>query len=150
MYAFDLFFLPLHPFFLDRPSFPLINITPSHPPLLILYPTSSHPRLSILPLLELLLPLLLPLPLHLPDLLGRRILDQIGAIRQAAPLGQAIGDIHDALAVEHVAAGLEEGLVFVGFEVYERGEEEDHVAAFVHDYYFGALVWGYLRRRKGR
>lgn len=61
------------------------------------------------------------------------VLNQVALIAQAAPLGQAIWDIHDALAVEHVAAGLEVGFVFVGVEVHERGEEQDHVAAFVHD-----------------
>lgn len=148
MYAFDLFFSPAS--FLFRP--PIFSSHKHHhftPPLPTPYPTSSHPRLSILPLLKFLLPLLLPLPLHLPDLLRRRILDEIRAIRQAAPLGQAIGDIHDALAVKHVAAGLEEGLVFVGFEVHERGEEEDHVAAFVHDYCFVCVSLGLFAQEEG-
>jgi hypothetical protein len=84
-------------------------------------------------LLHLLLALLLALPLELPDLLRRRVLNEITLVVDTAPLGQTIWDIHYTLAVEHVAAGLEVRLVLVGLEVNERREEQDHVAALVHD-----------------
>jgi hypothetical protein len=63
----------------------------------------------------------------------RAVLDKVGVTAQTAPLWQTIRDIHDALAVEHVAARLEVGLVLVALEVNKRREEQDHVAALVHD-----------------
>ena len=90
-------------------------------------------------ILHLLLTLLLPLPLQLPDLLRRAILNQITLIINTRPLRQAVGDVHNALAVEHVAARLEVRLVLVGLEVNQGWEEEDHVAPLVHD---GAVAEG--------
>jgi hypothetical protein len=95
--------------------------------------TSTLLRRLIRVVLHLLLALLLTLPLKLPDLLGRRVLNEIALVVDTAPLRQTIGDVHDTLAVEHVAAGLEVGFVLVGLEVDERWEEQDHVAALVHD-----------------
>jgi hypothetical protein len=126
-----------------------------HRLLTIISRTAMTNDLLVLTLFKLLLPLLLPLPLELPDLLGRAVLDQIAAVAQPTPLGQTIRDIHDALAVEHVAARLEEGLVLVRLEVDERGEQQDHVAALVHDgrvaegaaHFAGQLVLdGFFRR----
>lgn len=54
-------------------------------------------------------------------------------IGETGPLGESVGNVNDALAVEHVQAGLELSLVLVALEVDERGEEQDHVAALVHD-----------------
>lgn len=84
-------------------------------------------------ILHLLLTLLLPLPFQLPDLLRRAILNQITLIINTRPLRQAIGDVHNALTVEHVAARLEVRLVLVGLEVNQGWEEEDHVAPLIHD-----------------
>lgn len=115
--------------------------------------TSTLLRRLIRVLLHLLLTLLLALPLKLPDLLRRRVLNKITLVVDTAPLGQTIWDIHNALAVEHVTAGLEVRLIFVGLEVDERGEEQDHVAALVHDgavavraaHFAGQLVLDALR-----
>jgi len=54
-------------------------------------------------------------------------------LRETGPLWQPVGDVDDTLAVEHVAARLELLLVLIALEVHERGEEQDHVAALVHD-----------------
>lgn len=86
-----------------------------------------------LALLHLLIPLLFTLTLMLPNQIRRAVLNEIRFAAQTTPFGQTVGDIHDALAVEHVAAGLEVCLVLIRLEVHERGEEQDHVAALVHD-----------------
>jgi hypothetical protein len=109
---------------------PLPTLTPLLRPLL---------RSLIRVIFHLLLALLLPLPLELPNLLRRTILNQITLVINPGPLRQAVGDIHNALAVEHVAARFEVRLVLVGLEVDQGGEEEDHVAPFVHD---GAVAEG--------
>jgi hypothetical protein len=109
---------------------PLPTLTPLLRPLL-----SSLIRV----ILHLLLTLFLPLPLELPNLLRGTILNQITLVINPGPLRQTIGDIHNALAVEHVAARLEVRLVLVGLEVDQGWEEEDHVAPLVHD---GAVAEG--------
>ena len=86
-----------------------------------------------LTLAHLFVPLILALALMLTHHIGRAVLDKVGLTAQTAPLGQTIGDVHDTLTVEHVAARLEVGLVLIGLEVHKRGEEQDHVAALVHD-----------------
>lgn len=58
--------------------------------------------LLVLALLEALLALLLPLAGKLLDLLWRRVLDKLAVLVEAGPLGQTIGDVNAALAVEHV------------------------------------------------
>ena len=58
--------------------------------------------LLVLALRELLLALLLTLPLIFLDLFRRTVLDEIAVIVDAAPLRQAVRDIHDPLFVEHV------------------------------------------------
>jgi len=58
--------------------------------------------LLVLALCELLLALLLTLPLVLLNLLRRTVLDEIAVIVDAAPLRQAVRDIHDPLLVEHM------------------------------------------------
>lgn len=60
-------------------------------------------RSLILPLLEPLIPLLLPLPLPLSNHIRRTILNEIALSAETVPFGQTVGDVHDALAVEHVA-----------------------------------------------
>ncbi len=84
---------------------------------------------------------LLPLLLMLLTLLHLFLLHNIAIIIHAAalaidavPLGYAVTDIQDAARVEHVGLGLE-GLAALGGvdALDEGGEEEDHVAALVHD-----------------
>lgn len=107
--------------------------------------------LFVLALLKSLLSLLLALSLVLADKLWRAVLDEVAAVVETGPLGETVGDVHDTLAVEHVASedrvsiifremgledcipGLEVGLVLVVLEVNQAGEEQDHVSTLVHD-----------------
>lgn len=86
-----------------------------------------------LTLFQLLIPLLLAFTLMLANHIRWAVLNEIRIATQTAPFRKTVWDIHDTLAVEHVAAGLEVCLVFVGLEVHEGGEKKDHVAALVHD-----------------
>ena len=61
-------------------------------------------HLFVLALLKALVPLLLSLSLHLLDQLWRAILDEITLAAEPSPLGQPIWNVHDTLAVEHVAS----------------------------------------------
>ena len=56
----------------------------------------------MLALLEALLPLLLTLTQVLADLLRWRVLDKVTLLVKTSPLGQTVGDVDAALAVEHV------------------------------------------------
>lgn len=58
--------------------------------------------LLLLALLLALLPLFLALASVFLDLLGWRVLDEFTLLVEASPLGQTVGDIDAALAVEHV------------------------------------------------
>jgi hypothetical protein len=58
--------------------------------------------LLVLAILKALLPLLLALANILLDLLRRRVLNKIALLVEASPLGQTVGDVDAALAVEHV------------------------------------------------
>ena len=111
--------------------------------------------LLILSLVKPLLSLLLSLPLHLLDLLWRTVFNQLTLTAQPTPLRQPIWDVHDPLSIKHVAAGLEERFVFIRLQVDKRREQEDHIAALVHDgrvavraaHFAGELVLdGFLRR----
>jgi hypothetical protein len=86
-----------------------------------------------LSLLEFLRPLFLAFALQFLNLLLGAVLDQIALAIDATPLWQSVRNVHDTLSVKHVAPWFEVFLVFVGFQVDEGGEEEDHVASFVHD-----------------
>ena len=87
----------------------------------------------------------------LADKLWGAVLDEVAAIVETGPLGETVGDVHDTLAVEHVASAeefsmiirdtglrdciprLEVGLVLVVLKVNQAGEEQDHVSTLVHD-----------------
>ena len=100
--------------------------------------STQNPHSQRLTFLLLLPPLplsvhLFPLPLQLPHRLLRTILTQLTLIINARPLGLPIGNIHHPPRIEHVTARREILLIGVRLEMYERGEEQDHVAALVHD-----------------
>lgn len=57
----------------------------------------------VLALLEPLIALLLTLALILSHKIGWTVFDEVALLAQAAPLGETVWDVHDALAVEHVA-----------------------------------------------
>lgn len=64
----------------------------------------SAEHLGVFALREALLTLLLSLPSELLDLLWRRVLNEIAILVQTRPLGQTVGDVNAALAIEHVAS----------------------------------------------
>lgn len=61
--------------------------------------------LFVLALVELLLSLSLTLSLVLADKVWGAVLDEIARVVEARPLGKTIRNVHDTLAVEHVASG---------------------------------------------
>jgi len=50
-----------------------------------------------------------------------------------AHLGQTVWDIHHTLSVEHMASWLEFVHVILALELDEGGEQQNHVAALVHN-----------------
>jgi hypothetical protein len=107
--------------------------------------------LFVLAFVESLLSLGLTLSLVLADKLWGAVLDEIALVVKTGPLGETVRDIHDTLAVEHVASEqqvsmiarnmdlrvciprLEVCLVLVVLKVNQAGEEQDHVSTLVHD-----------------
>lgn len=61
--------------------------------------------LFVLALVELLLSLGLTLSLVLADKVWGAVLNQVASVVETRPLGKTIGNVHDTLAVEHVASG---------------------------------------------
>jgi len=111
-------------------------------------------HLFVLTLLEPLLPLFLTLALVLLHKLRRRVFDEIALLVQARPFGQTIRNVHNALAVEHVASvkhnvseafdntrspcssdspRLEVSLILICLQVDQAREQQDHVPALIHN-----------------
>lgn len=82
---------------------------------------------------QLFLPLLLSLSFELLNLFWWAVLNQIRHFVDATPLGQAVWDVHNPLAVEHMATRFEVSLVFFRLEVNQGRKKKDHIATFVHD-----------------
>jgi hypothetical protein len=61
--------------------------------------------LFVLAFVESLLSLGLTLSLVLADKLWGAVLDEVAAVVETRPLGETVRDVHDTLAVEHVASG---------------------------------------------
>jgi hypothetical protein len=61
--------------------------------------------LFVLAFVESLLSLGLALSLVLADKLWGAVLDEVAAVVETRPLGETVRDVHDTLAVEHVASG---------------------------------------------
>lgn len=112
----------------------------------------------MLALLEALLPLLLTLTQVLADLLRWRVLDKVTLLVKTSPLGQTVGDVDAALAVEHVESSNTRvsitkhdkqtndafcrtknvprskiPLLLITLELDQRREQQNHVPALVHD-----------------
>ena len=60
--------------------------------------------LFVLAFVESLLSLLLTLSLVLADKLWGAVLDEVAAVVETGPLGETVRNVHDTLAVEHVAS----------------------------------------------
>jgi len=65
-------------------------------------PSRNKFPLLVLALFKTLFPLLLALAKVLSNLLRWRVLNEVALLVEAGPLGQTIGDVDAALAVEHV------------------------------------------------
>lgn len=61
--------------------------------------------LFVLAFVESLLSLGLTLSLVLADELWGAVLDEVAAVVETRPLGETVRDVHDTLAIEHVASG---------------------------------------------
>lgn len=82
----------------------------------------DHFRSFVFAPFETLLSFIFSLSFELAHHFWRAVLHQLAALIQTAPLGQSVWNVHDALAIEHVQARLEIGLVFVRLEMNEAGK----------------------------